>query len=360
MKQLIILLLSIVIISNGFCSAEVKVFSGSAKSEVMLNETLDDTKERLLHQALRSIAESAGVYVESYTKVENQVLKSDITTVISSAVVKVNCVEYSPVLYNDVGQRELSVNVTATVDTDNVLKMSQKLQVYENELILANEKIKKLRDKLGDDSRFVLNDPVPNIIITHNALWGEVDINQLLHKTHIIPKINIPIYKEPYENSKIVSTESAGQYLNVIATEMHSFPKKGKTKIINNPFEDFIHIRGTYSSINAGRILPSVGDYIYLLRYSGEGVYQALYRDNIISVPYNGIKNISDKYDMDGIHRGFYAVFEGTENSLFCEEWICVKNIQGLEGWVLLKEKNDWQLPLSRNQGQGIFHYNHF
>lgn len=359
MKRIFLLCLMLHFMILGICYAEVKVFSSTEKSDVLHNETIDEAKERVKHYALRAISESAGVYVESYTKVENQEVRNDIVTIISSNVIKVNSVEYSPILYGTGGQREISATVTATVDTENILQMSRKLQTYENELRLANEKLRVLQEKIGGDpSHPMIENSIPNIIISHNALLGEVDVNDIIMKAHLVPSTKISIHKEPYETSPLVGSASAGDVLNVIATEIHSFPQRGKTRIINKPFEDFIHIRGKYSSVNKGKILPSIGEYIYLIRYMGEGVYQALYRDNMIMVPYNGIKNISDRYDKDGIHRGFYAVFDGDSGASLCEEWICVRSENGLEGWILFNSQNDWKLPSSIADGNGIFHYN--
>ena len=182
-KKLIIALFSFSILFSGICSAEVKIFTSSSQVKVEHNESLENAKERAVRYALHSIAESAGVYVESYTKVENHELKEDVVTAVSSNVVKVNSVEYAPVLYSDTGERTISVNVTATVDTANIVQMSQKFQHYENELRAAKESIQILQNKLNDKSQFIINDTVPNIIISHNVLSGEIDINAIINKT---------------------------------------------------------------------------------------------------------------------------------------------------------------------------------
>lgn len=357
-KKLIIALFSFSILFSGICSAEVKIFTSSSQVKVEHNESLENAKERAVRYALHSIAESAGVYVESYTKVENHELKEDVVTAVSSNVVKVNSVEYAPVLYSDTGERTISVNVTATVDTANIVQMSQKFQHYENELRAAKESIQILQNKLNDKSQFIINDTVPNIIISHNVLSGEIDINAIINKTHIIPSKDITLYEEPYSNEKVIGTIVQGESLQVIATEMHSFPQRGKMKIIRSPFNENMYSYITYAAANTGKLLPVVGEYIYLLRYDGEGVCDALYRDNIIKVPWNGIKNISDKYDKSLNQKEFYAVFEGKDirEIPLNETWIRVKSDRGTEGWVLFKNQKDWQ-P-GRLKSYGIFHLN--
>ena len=357
-KILLLTILSILLSANTICNAELKVFSKSAKVSLNVNETIDSAKERAFRSALRSISDEAGVYVESYTKIENHQLSIDTVTVISSNVVSVNSVEYSPILYSSTGQREVSAKVIATIDSENITKMSQKLQHYQAELDSAKKELYELRLKTKDTSRAIIINPVPNIIISHNTLWGEIDMNDILFKTHLIPKDTVTIFKGPYEDASIVGSASHSDSLSVIATEMHSYPQKGKTKIIAPPFEDFIHISSSYSKINEGKVLPNVGEYIYLLKYCGEGVFEALYRDNKIFVPYNGIKNISDKYDTDKIHRGFYAIFEGIDNDYFAETWVCIRNSNGLEGWV--KISKNFERVESVKNGRGIFHYDSY
>lgn len=357
-KILFLTILSILLSANTICNAELKIFSKAAKVSLNINETIDSAKERAFRTALRSISDEAGIYVESYTKVENHQLAIDTVTVISSNVVSVNSVEYSPILYSSTGQREVSAKVTATIDSENVTKMSKKLQHYQNELDSAKKELYKLRLKTKDTSRSIIVNPVPNIIISHNTLSGEIDIKDILFKTHLIPKNTVTIFKDPYEDASIVGSASHSESLAVIATEIHSYPQKGKTKIIAPPFEDFIHISLTYSKINAGKILPDVGEYIYLLKYCGEGVFEALYRDNKIFVPYNGIKNISDKFDADKIHRGFYAIYEGVDNDYFAETWVCIRNSCGLEGWV--KISKNFERVESVKKGHGFFHYDNY
>lgn len=357
-KFLLLTILSILLSTNTICNAELKIFSKEAKVSLNINETIDSAKERAFRTALRSISEEAGIYVESYTKVENHQLSVDNVMVISSNVVSVNSVEYSPILYSSTGEREVSAKVTATIDSENVTKMSQKLKYYQNELDSAKKELYELRLKNKDTSRPIVVNSIPNIIISHNTLSGEIDIHDILFKTYLIPEDNVTIFKEPYEDASIVGVASRSESLAVIATEMHSYPQKGKTKIIAPPFEDFIHIASTYSKINTGKVLPTVGEYIYLLQNCGEGVFEALYRDNKIFVPYNGIKNISDKYDADNIHRGFYAIYEGTDNDYFAETWICVRNSHGLEGWV--KASNNFERVKNGKNGRGIFHYNNY
>ena len=138
-KILLLTILSILLSANTICNAELKVFSKSAKVSLNVNETIDSAKERAFRSALRSISDEAGVYVESYTKIENHQLSIDTVTVISSNVVSVNSVEYSPILYSSTGQREVSAKVIATIDSENITKMSQKLQHYQAELDSAKK-----------------------------------------------------------------------------------------------------------------------------------------------------------------------------------------------------------------------------
>lgn len=183
----------------------------------------------------------------------------------------------------------------------------------------------------------------PNIVIEHNAIPGEVEMDKVL-KSYLISKKSQPIYLYPSESSPITGSIYDGEVLNTISVEIHANPNNGQTFVIGNPE----NIWGkSISSINMGKSIPEKGDYIYLLYYGGEGTYLAWYDNHIIRVSETGIKNRPYR-SSDG--EKIWAEYQGTKE-LPHELWICVKKISGIEGWIKFESRKDWVSIGSR----GIF-----
>lgn len=343
-KKTAVLFCILFLLGAGICNAELKIFTASGNAIVENGETLDNAKDRAFNRAVRNASEQAGVYVESYTKVKNAVIQEDEITVISSNVIKVNNVEYQPVLYTNNGQREIIATITATVDTNEIDQMSKKFQRYESELVKAKDEIKKLQ-RLYNNSGLVIKNITPNIIITHNEVIGELNLD--VFKAYFIPKRRIPLYREPYKNLPVYTYAEVGERLNIVATEIHSYPDRGEVIITSNIPDDVYYM-------NKSKPIPKLGDHINILYYSGEGYCVALYRGNRITVPFDGIQNAPDMgVIFGGRRRAPWARFIGINNEPIQEAWYCVKRPNSIEGWFLLEnEKSNLEkVPIS-----GIYH----
>lgn len=344
-KKMVALFCALYLLGAGICNAELKIFTASGNAIVEKDETLDDAKDKAFNRAVRNASEQAGIYVESYTKVRNSVVQEDEITVISSNVIKVNNVEYQPVLYNKNGQREIIATITATVDTNEIDQMSKKFQRYESELVKAKDEIKNLQRMYNKNSGLVIKNITPNIIITHNEVIGELNLN--VFKAYFIPNRRISLYKEPYKNLSVYTYAEVAERLNIVATEIHSYPDRGEVIITGNLPDDIYYM-------NENKPIPKIGDHINILYYSGEGYCVALYRGNRISIPLDGIQNAPYMGVIFGGRKlASWARFIGINNEPIQEEWYCVKRPNSTEGWFLLEnEKNNLEkVPYS-----GIYH----
>lgn len=132
-----------------FCLLLSGVAAGEAAPQVITangvyimgeNDSPKIAKDAARQEAMRAAVEKAGVYVESYSKIQNMQLTEDDVKVISGAVLKVTDEKAKPELEGDVWR--YTVTITAEIDTDHLdLKA---LMEKRTEL----EKLQKERDEL--------------------------------------------------------------------------------------------------------------------------------------------------------------------------------------------------------------------
>lgn len=148
-----------------------------------------------------------------------------------------------------------------------------------------------------------LNETVPDTIVLHQAIDGEamVDILRCTAK----PKVTLYLYKYPSENSEVVAKAYKGDDLQIVAYELHAYPKEN---MINS----------------------KIGPYA-ILSYRGEGDY-TIYKDGIVRT----IATRTNKYHV--LKRP--------------DLWLCLRSFSGLEGWTRFKTRNDWFM----SNHYGIFH----
>lgn len=112
------------------------------------NDSPKVAREAARQEAMRSAAEKAGVYVESYSKTQHMELTADDVKIISGAVLKITDERDVPELSGDVWK--YTVYLTAEVDTDNIdLKA---MMAKRTEL----EKLQKERDDLKKQNEELL------------------------------------------------------------------------------------------------------------------------------------------------------------------------------------------------------------
>ena len=90
-------------------------------------ETPEVAEERALVQAKRVAVESAGTYLESYSKVMGLQLIQDEIRIISSGIMKVEVLEKNRIV-QDKGAIQFWVRIKAIISTDNVADMASRLR----------------------------------------------------------------------------------------------------------------------------------------------------------------------------------------------------------------------------------------
>ena len=141
-------------------NAEIQTITASGEYTMAEGETMPVAKERALAEAIKSAAEQAGIYIESYGRTSNVVLSEDEVNILSRGIVEVLNKQYDEPRYFG-NTCYLRVTITAMVNTDNIEALRQRFQsgalaidlkrmqaVYED----CQQDIKKLKAQLAQAS----------------------------------------------------------------------------------------------------------------------------------------------------------------------------------------------------------------
>ncbi len=166
---------------------------------------------------------------------------------------------------------------------------------------------------------------IKNIILTIALIVLFVTVNEAQ---------NLP-FRIPYIQHDICPFECC-QYGEWIAgTKLEAYKKEGEISsvaFIIKPGEHFYAIRGNVHIIKPGVAVVkksfgmfTVGDIIYILSYEGEGVYDLWYKGKELDL---------DNQDL---------LWENSDwkSSPEMVWWVLVKNGQGKEGWLMLRNRGD-------------------
>lgn len=125
------------------CSAEKITVIATGEYIMGDGETKTVAKERADLEAMRSVTEKAGVYVESYTKTINSVVDEDVIRTISSNILQVQKKEYSLEILGE--SIKIISKVTAMVDT-KLIEENTNLVNKNRQLIEQNKTLNKQYD----------------------------------------------------------------------------------------------------------------------------------------------------------------------------------------------------------------------
>lgn len=101
-------------------NAEVKNYDGVGEYIMSDFETPDVAKQRAKLYAERNAQEKAGVYVKSYSRMENLELVDDEIVTMTSSILKVISVDYKMIPMEEYGGIMYRATILASIDTDNV------------------------------------------------------------------------------------------------------------------------------------------------------------------------------------------------------------------------------------------------
>lgn len=154
MKTLLICLMLTFLPTMAFAKNET-IFA-SFKYTLGDNDTKNDAKRIAFMEAKRLLAEKAGVYIESETKVIDSMLSSDEIKSYTSAILKIDVVKEELQITGET--QTIIMTVKADVDTDEVGRtlrkihedksLQKKIKEQQNDLLDLEKKIKSLQNDL--------------------------------------------------------------------------------------------------------------------------------------------------------------------------------------------------------------------
>ena len=124
-------------------SAEIKTYTGEGEYIMSDFETPEVAKQRAKVYAERNAQEQAGVYVNSYSKMENFNLVADEIVTITNGILKILNVDYQIVPMNEYGGIMYRATIQANIDTDKIDEWISKGVAERSALVEKNLQLQK-------------------------------------------------------------------------------------------------------------------------------------------------------------------------------------------------------------------------
>ncbi len=124
-------------------SAEIKTYTGEGEYVMSDFETPEIAKQRAKIYAERNAQEQAGVYINSYSKMENFNLIADEIVTLTNGILKILDVNYKIIPMNDVGGIMYRATVQANIDTAKVDEWISKGVSERSSLVEKNNALQK-------------------------------------------------------------------------------------------------------------------------------------------------------------------------------------------------------------------------
>lgn len=119
--------------------AEIKIYEGVGEYVMSDFETPDVAKERAKQRAEQNAQEQAGVFVNSYTEVNNLMVTKDEITVITSGILNIMEVKYDREFLSGEEGTLFRAKIKASIDTDGISKWLD-MQASERASLIAQNK----------------------------------------------------------------------------------------------------------------------------------------------------------------------------------------------------------------------------
>ncbi len=124
-------------------NAEVKTYDGIGEYIMGEFETIDVARERSKQRALQSAIESAGVFVDSYTKIVNSTVAKDEVTVIANGVLRIKEISYKYEASLDGKFIIIKAFIKAEINSDDILKWLNQSKNKQEQIIEENKRLQK-------------------------------------------------------------------------------------------------------------------------------------------------------------------------------------------------------------------------
>lgn len=167
MKKLLLLLTAMLMMSS-ITSAATQRFEATGAFVVGENDSIASAKELSKKQALRSISEQAGVFIQSYSKTQNCVLTADEVKILASNIVRIIKCDYKQDFKD--GNLKITAHVTAVVDDKNID-------------FAKTREIMDLKNRLEEEQ--LKNQDVKRMLVKHGAKDNETEGEMLTAKARI-------------------------------------------------------------------------------------------------------------------------------------------------------------------------------
>ena len=128
-------------------NAEIRSYEGEGIYIMGEFETIDVAKQRALHRAQQNAIEKAGVFVESYTKVENNIVTKDEISIIANGIIKILSSTYEIISDSDNKSIIVKSHIKASIDSDDILKWFNQSKEQQNQIIEENKALQELNNQ---------------------------------------------------------------------------------------------------------------------------------------------------------------------------------------------------------------------
>ena len=133
-------------------SAEKKIYNGTGEYTMSDYESPNVAEQRALTKAMENVREQAGIFVDSYTKMDNMSISDDMVSMITIKSLRIVKQSQRKEIGNN-GDVRVFVDITAELDSAEIGKVLKE----KAEQKLINEKIyRKLREEISKDEKETL------------------------------------------------------------------------------------------------------------------------------------------------------------------------------------------------------------
>lgn len=133
-------------------SAEKKIYNGTGEYTMSDYESPNVAEQRALTKAMENVREQAGIFVDSYTKMDNMSISDDMVSMITIKSLRIIKQSQRKEIGNN-GDVRVFVDITAELDSAEIGKVLKE----KAEQKLINEKIyRKLREEISKDEKETL------------------------------------------------------------------------------------------------------------------------------------------------------------------------------------------------------------
>lgn len=251
-------------------SAEIKSYIGEGEYVMSDFETPEIAKQRAKSYAERNAQEQAGVYINSYSKMENFKLVADEIVTITNGILKILDVNYKIVPLDDVGGIMYRATVQANIDTDKVNEWLAKGVSERSDLVEQNKALQKQIDEqekqIAELKAQIAQAKTPKAEEKLKENFAEADrIFMSTVKLEEGNRLNLIIADWAYEEAvkcwteaialnpnNYLAYEARGYHFNLVSVQRYDEAIKDFTKAISlNPTAKNYFYRGTaYLSTN--------------------------------------------------------------------------------------------------------------